>query len=414
MIQILIADDNPAKLSNIKRIIFDLNIPASFVDEALCAKDAKSFLYSKFYDLVILDLVLPNEIGDDALAKNGSMLLSDIHSSPMVKAPMYVIGLTQYDDLMSKYNEEFKSRLWHLIYYKADETLWEEQIKNIIFHLVRTRERFLQNNLKKSEYDVAIITALATPEFEAVYRLLNVKWEKVTIDQDVTHYYKGIFEGNGKRISVIAACADQMGMTAASHLTTKIILYFRPKYIIMTGIMAGIKDRNLGFGDIVVAEQSWDYGSGKMLDVIDSNEVENINFEPDTRPIQLSPELKAKISSFLLLNTALISQIQNEWQGESPKTPLKAVVGPVGSGSYVISSEKTLERIKETQRKLQGVEMEIYGLYYAADHSDPKAMAIAIKAVTDYGDGMKNDKFQKYAAFTSARFAYYFILHSLF
>jgi hypothetical protein len=36
--------------------------------------------------------------------------------------------------------------------------------------------------------------------------------------------------------TVIAATADQMGMTAASHLATKMILYFKPKYLIIGGI----------------------------------------------------------------------------------------------------------------------------------------------------------------------------------
>ncbi len=81
---------------------------------------------------------------------------------------------------------------------------------------------------------------------------------------DFITYFKTTFIENGKSKSIIAATADQMGIAASSHLSTKMILYFKPQYLIMGGIAAGIKDRELGFGDIMVAEQSWDYGSGNV------------------------------------------------------------------------------------------------------------------------------------------------------
>jgi hypothetical protein len=58
--------------------------------------------------------------------------------------------------------------------------------------------------------------------------------------------------------------------------------------------------------------------------------------------------------------------------------------------------------------------METFGVYYAADHSpEPQTKAISIKSVPDYGDGTKNDKFQKYAAYISANFIYQFIMCEL-
>ncbi len=54
--------------------------------------------------------------------------------------------------------------------------------------------------------------------------------------------------------------------------------------------------------------------------------------------------------------------------------------------------------------------METFGVYYATSHSsEPQTKAISIKSMSDYGDGKKNDKYQKYAAYTSAQFVYQFI-----
>lgn len=417
MIQILVVEDNEHKQSNIKQIILDnSNIKDNDLQIVSCIKDAKKLLYKNYYDLLILDLVLPIETGLEANAKNGVQFLEDIHSSPMIKPPIHIVGLSGFSDMVEEYHEQFSKKLWNLIDYRADSTAWHDQLKTIIFHLVKTRQRFIQSSVKKHSYDVAIITALPHPEFEAILRLNNCKWEPLEVENDFITYYKSTFIEGSITKTIIAATADQMGMTAASHLSTKMILYFKPQYLIMSGIAAGIKDRGLGYGDILVAEQSWDYGSGKIveLDKTTESELADIKFLPDTRDIQLSADLKAKISNFKLAKGAILDNIQNQWQGDTPNTKLQIHLGPIGSGSYVISSDSTLKDIKEHQRKLLGVEMETFGVYYAAEHSpEPKTKALSVKSVSDFGDGKKNDKFQKYAAYTSANFIYQFIMTEL-
>jgi nucleoside phosphorylase/CheY-like chemotaxis protein len=417
MIQILLVEDNPHKQENIKNAILDnSNIKSTDLQIAASVKEAKILLYNNYFDLMILDLVLPIETGLDADAKNGAQFLEDIHTSPMLKPPIHIVGLSGFSDKVTEYHEQFSKKLWNLIDYQAESTGWHDQLKTIIYHLVKTRQRFIQSTVKKHAYDVAIITALPTPEFEAILRLNKGVWEDVIIEDDFIKYYKTTFKEGDKTRTIIAATADQMGMTASSHLATKIILYFKPQYLIMGGIAAGIKDRGLGFGDILVAEQSWDYGSGKIVEKPKNSESEisDIYFLPDTRDIQLSAELKAKIADFKLTKATVLDKIQNEWPSDTPTTKLQLHIGPIGSGSYVISSESTLAEIKEHQRKLLGVEMETFGVYYAAEHSpEPKTKAISIKSVSDYGDGTKNDKFQKYAAYTSANFIYHFIMAEL-
>ena len=52
-------------------------------------------------------------------------------------------------------------------------------------------------------------------------------------------------------------------MTAAALTSLKLISAFRPRYIAMIGIAAGIRGR-CQLGDIVVADPGWDWGSGKI------------------------------------------------------------------------------------------------------------------------------------------------------
>jgi nucleoside phosphorylase len=417
VIQILVVEDNLHKQENIKQIILDnTNIAQKNLSIVNSVKEAKKLLYENYYDLMILDLVLPVEVGLDADAKNGAQFLEDIHSSPMLKPPIHIVGLSGFSDKVNEYHEQFRMKLWNLINYQADSVGWQDQLKAIIFHLVKTRQRFIQAPVKKHAYDIAIITALPIPEFEAILRLNSGKWEEVLVEDDFIKYFKTSFSNGDKTKTIIAATADQMGMTASSHLATKIILYFKPEYLFMAGITAGLKDRELGFGDILIAEQSWDYGSGKIVEKNKTSDTEigEVFFEPDTRDIQLAADLKAKVINFKLRRGEILDKIQNDWIGDAPSTKLKLHLGQIGSGSYVISSESTLKNIKNHHRKLLGVEMETFGVYYAADHSsEPKTKAISVKSVSDYGDGTKDDRFQKYAAYTSASFIYHFVLNEL-
>lgn len=412
MISILIVEDNPYKLDKIRKVLLDdLMIDPTLVAHAGDIKSAKRLIMSKTYDLLILDLVLPLERNDDPSAENGIGFLKDIEINPNLSPPVHIIGLTEFDDLREKYQNDFS--LWHLINYNATEINWQEKLKVVVYHLITTRNRFLGNEPARESFDVVVITALSKPEFEMVLDW-PVTWNRFEIKNDPTIYYKTDLRKDDRKINVLAACVEQMGMTATAVLSAKIIQIFKPKYLIMGGICAGLKERGVNYGDIIVADQSWDYGSGKMKDVPgDGSGLKETLVEPDPRPISLSASLKAKINSFLRRDD-IISRIQNECRYPKPKTVLSAVMGPMASGSYVISSSIKLDEIKRTQRKLIGVEMEGYGLYYACEHNqDQQVKGLMVKSVSDFGDTHKGDDYQDYSSYTSARFIYYFIMEEL-
>ncbi|TFE36881.1 hypothetical protein E2553_45445 [Paraburkholderia dipogonis] len=79
-------------------------------------------------------------------------------------------------------------------------------------------------------------------------------------------------------------------------------------------------------------------------------------------------------------------------------------VGPVASGSAVLANEAIVKEILKHERTLLGIEMEIYGVYAAAAYASfPRPTAFAMKAVCDFGTKVKDDKYQTYAAYTSAQ-----------
>src|SRR5690242_6434078 len=145
MLKIIVVEDNPTKKAKIQNLIeSSIDIPKSNIDYAADIKSAKRLIYTKSYDFMILDLVLPLEEEGEATPQNGIDFLSAIHSNPQIKPITHIVGLTGFSEYLEKYRENFEFHLWQLIDYKAEEFDWQEKLKNLLYHLIKVRSEFLQ------------------------------------------------------------------------------------------------------------------------------------------------------------------------------------------------------------------------------------------------------------------------------
>ncbi len=196
-----------------------------------------------------------------------------------------------------------------------------------------------------------------------------------------------------------------MGMQATASVASMMISKFQLKYIFMTGICAGIPDKGFHFGDIIIAENSIDYGSGKIIEGSDGN----LLFKPEPHQLPTDQHLIAKVNSFITNEIELL-KIQKGYRGYNSDYLLKAKIGPVASGSYVVASKSLVNSITEPNRKLLAIDMEGYGLYLAC-HYFNQTKALFIKSICDFGDEKKNDAHQSYASYTSAKFLSAFLFN---
>ena len=200
---------------------------------------------------------------------------------------------------------------------------------------------------------------------------------------------------------MIAAHPPQMGMPAAAVTATKLIHNFHPKYLAMVGITAGIRSK-VNLGDILIADPSWDWGTGKRVAVKNGYAI-----EPETLEERLHPSIVAMFQD-VILDPNLLEDIWNAWLKEKPQSIPKLHVGPCASGSYVLADGVTIEDIRAQQnRKLLGVDMEAYGFMHAAINSiEPIPKAFSMKTVSDFADKTKETTYknnlQEYADFISA------------
>ncbi|MBE5997124.1 MAG: 5'-methylthioadenosine/S-adenosylhomocysteine nucleosidase [Lachnospiraceae bacterium] len=242
--------------------------------------------------------------------------------------------------------------------------------------------------------DVALMTVTMT-EFRGVMHFHN--WKAKTFANDDQIYDVAEFERDGKKRSLVHAKIDEMGMTAAAATAMKMIYTFRPHYLIMVGIAAGIAKKEYEeqmYGDVIVPDIVWNYSSGKFV----NPEMAEIRFgDLGFLPRSTSAAIPEEILPYLRRAV------------ESDDNPCHAHIGPMACGSTVVANQKILDKqIYSQYRHTAGLDMESYAVVYTANHATtPRPIPIIVKSVCDFADSKKTDEFQRFAAYSSCEFAKY-------
>lgn len=394
MIKILLVEDNQAKLKTVLTGLFDVNgVSEDCIDKARDLQEAKVRLKNEHYDLMILDISIPLTSDLDPIPDGGLLLLEEILARDIYHRPREVIGLTAFHDIKSSSDTKFNDELWTVLHYTLVNNDWLQQIQRKIKHIIENKRSTDEPHVHTA--DICILTALYKPELTAV---LNIpwNWQSLAIATDPTEYYSGSFKGKDRNFTVIAACSSRMGMPAASVLAMKMITTFKPKYLVMTGITAGVPGK-VELGDIIAADPSWDYGSGKLTAGKNGQA-----FEAAPHQLGLDTLLRGKLQRFSR-DAQQLNSIRLGWP-VSPPPLLTLHVGPLASGASVLEDPEITESIQGQHRKLLGVEMEAYGVFAAANDAPyPQPSAFVLKSVCDFANAEKNDGHQDYASYTSAR-----------
>lgn len=235
----------------------------------------------------------------------------------------------------------------------------------------------------------ALIYVTDTEE-DAVKRMYE--WQELHFDGDDQIYYEAVGLTDGKKI--YAARQDEMGMTASATLTMKLISHFRPKYVIMPGIAAGTLEESGDaqmYGDVVLADMVWNYSNGKYVPKDQASIIfGEVGFKPRPTVVKIDDDL--------------LPYFEKAVHSEHNETHVH--VGAIASGSAVVANKAVVDQqVKSQFDTTKGLEMEGYGVVYAASHAtEPRPKAIIAKSVCDFADNRKSDMFQKFAAYTSCEF----------
>lgn len=393
MLRILVVEDNQEKLRNILAALTE--VPGCGMDGIDCAHDlmeAKRLLEEVAYELLIIDISIPARPDELPSPEGGMHLLEEIEERAVYKHPREIIGLTAYPEIRERAAVRFADDVWLVLLYDPASETWADQLRRKVRHIL-----IAERSGSRLEFlsDLCIVVALPEPELSAV---LEVPWEWKLSEApgDTSNYYRGQFKVGVNAKIAYAAAASRMGMAATAALATKMIYTFRPRYIAMVGICAGIEGK-CELGDVVAADPCWDYGSGKYY-LKSGKSV----FSAAPHQFGLNSFVRGKLG-LLARDISGLATIQSQWKGPKPNRALALHIGPVASGAAVLEDPKVRTEIQRQHRKVIGIEMETYGLFAAVDEAPlPEPKAFAFKSVADFADEEKGDAYQAYASYTSA------------
>ncbi len=385
----LIVDDDPNKTNLIKSFLLDKGINEFDVFTAEHAAGARVLLANKTIDVLLIDVLLPARKYAMPSGENSVELLRQIVEDGTTPAPSYIIGMTASFDAIRDFNDEFRSLVTQIFLVASGHDEWKKALESLILLFNRIEKSKLSN-----DYDICILNALREPELKAVYDTWPVQLgEEHSFCKNII-YRTGSVTFSNNSFRIVCASLPHMGPVSSTHAATAILHEFRPKILIMTGICGGFADQ-VEIGDIVVAEKSWDWQAGKWAD--NGTENSTLVTAPDQR--YASRELIAEAVKVENKLKDLYEKISEP----KPRTVPKIVVGPMVTGSSVVSSIEIQKDFRNQHRKMAAIDMECYGLYYASDfYSGAPVHSICIKSVSDLADRHKDDDYQRYCSHISS------------
>ncbi|PPD10304.1 MAG: histidine kinase [Methylocystis sp.] len=392
--KILIIEDDAVKYGNVRKALEDCGVASQGIEHVVNAAEAIRALATSTFDVMLLDVNLPRRLGENTYRGGGLLVLKELDDDASLNRPRYIVGITAYEDVLLDFGDKFVAQLWSLVHYREDVDLWTKQLAALVQHIRLSSASHRFSDGVTFGYDVAIVCALPL-ELEAV-RALPLDWTELRLAFDETIYCVGKVETMRGAKSVVCASAPRMGMPAASVLATKMIMQFRPRIIAMAGICAG-RNGKTAIGDVIVADPSWDYGSGKIEGTDNGPK-----FSPSAHQLPLDPDI-ASAAEELARDVAWFAQLKKSFPGPKPPTELTVRKAPMASGAAVVADAALFSEIIDRQRNVLALEMEAYGVFAATIGSGrPRPLTLVAKAVCDFADKKKDDDCQHYAAFTSA------------
>lgn len=405
-IKVLLIEDSKSKANDIMLFLsknYNDLIFTTLVENVTPAK--KNLLEDKF-DIIILDLNLPdNDDGPNNFGGNKIVSFCKDEGIDTNKLIFYTSTKKTKDD-----NEDIIDEKSFFLYNHEDLS-WQKCFLKIF------DEKLNQFNLKYKldgkQYDIAIITAL-NEELEIAKEAISTNWNifKRTNDSNI-YYTTQLKNDEGKQINIIATHSPVMGMANAACVSTKLLLNFKPKMIVMLGICAG-REKPIELGHIIVADKVYDYQAGKIEDKKDEKGkiIETI-FKPSFDEHPLDKDTLGIITS---VKKEYTTQISEDWKKYNPHDPKtynvpNVHIGPMGSGSAVIAKDEIFNELSEHSRKIIALEMEAYSVFVAASIIDRNVKPLVIKGVQDLAGAKKDDEYRIYSIYTSARFFYYLCIN---
>ena len=369
--RVLVIEDSVRKASEIGSLTLEVDPEAVFV---VCQDIRRAWveLQRTAYDLIVLDLMMP--LTKDGQPRDTGRELINIISESKLNRASRIVALTGYEELFEQQATQFAELGILLVYYDEFSGKWKKTIQSMI-----RRASILPR------CDFVIICALEVERdaFEETDALVGPRILENGFD--VRRIKIGESIGN-------VILTPRAGLVDASITTTSVLERYRPRLIAMSGICAGIRGQVM-MGQVLVCETCWEYQLGKYT---------TDGFESETYQTSLREPVRQ-----ILLKLCNSDELLNSiYEGKLPSgvDECQPTMATMVSGSAVIASEEMREGIRLQHRKIDGIEMELAGVFRAGHLVDDSVVVVGAKAVVDFADNNKVDSLRVFSSRASARF----------
>lgn len=126
--KILIVDDDEQRSTLLKKFLTERGFDGDLIETCNCSGDAKARLRQTYFDVLILDVVLPKRTNEERSPSFGIELLEQLSRSPNLKKPEKIIGITAHTADMGRFQNAFHRHCLAVIEAQRQSAEWKESI----------------------------------------------------------------------------------------------------------------------------------------------------------------------------------------------------------------------------------------------------------------------------------------------
>ena len=381
--KILVMDDSQDKRRQICDVLTNMcGLIQTEIDQADDLNKGRKLLFSHQYDLLVLDLVLPTNIGEDIVPDRGAHFIEEFDRYARLNKPLVIIGLTAYEDQFENMKQLYEDKLWALIQYRQESTDWQVTLQRAVQKAFDLRTAIMKSLQGADRFDVAVICARSS-EFVQLEQAFDHQWRDMDTNSGIGLTFKRmeVLNHRAEKIRLLACCCGQTGMTATSAAATYIYTHYGVREIYMIGHCIGFPGR-ASKGDLFVATSEYDYLHARLAEEGGESVTEQGLYS-----ISYSNELRTQIDAFVQEYTPqemIKASMRNAHLDDSD---FSVHIGSGACGPVMVAREQQLaEALMKRMPDLCAVDTEGYGLYAAQYMMGGRCSCLLIKGVADCGN----------------------------
>lgn len=127
--RILIADDDLVRAERLRAYLQEsLSLPNNQISIAECFDEAKRAMRATYFDVLLLDVVLPKRKGEIGTSKLSLTLIEELKRSAKLKKPEKIIGITAHACDIGSYRAEFEKHCLLVIEASSGSNFWRDSV----------------------------------------------------------------------------------------------------------------------------------------------------------------------------------------------------------------------------------------------------------------------------------------------